>query len=336
MAFYDTVRLEKGMYNTPGKSFTQVLEELDPSASYENTEFAGLDAYQRQLKRFDIKVGGRGSDVVEKFFQSTDSAALFPEYVARAVTQGMESANILPNLVATVTKIDGMDYRTITSEPEGEHYFPPVAELASLPQTTVKIQNNLVKMNKRGRMLVTSYEALRFQKLDLFTVVLRQIGAYIARAQAQDAVGVLLNGDGNNNPAEEMNGGSPAALSYDSLVKMWAGLAPFELNTMLAGTETVKSVLNLTEMKDAQAGLNFQGTGQMVTPIGAALIHVPTMADKVIVAMDKTCALEMVQAGELMTDYDKLIDRQLERASISAVTGFAKIFSDASKKLTIS
>ncbi len=105
---------------------------------------------------------------------------------------------------------------------------------------------------------------------------------------------------------------------------------------MLAGTETVKSVLNLTEMKDAQAGLNFQGTGQMVTPIGAALIHVPTMADKVIVAMDKTCALEMVQAGELMTDYDKLIDRQLERASISAVTGFAKIFSDASKKLTIS
>jgi len=54
------------------------------------------------------------------------------------------------------------------------------------------------------------------------------------------------------------------------------------------------------------------------------------------VAMDKTCALEMVQAGELMTDYDKLIDRQLERASISAVTGFAKIFSDASKKLTIS
>ena len=45
---------------------------------------------------------------------------------------------------------------------------------------------------------------------------------------------------------------------------------------------------------------------------------------------------DLIYAGELMTDYDKLIDRQLERASISAVTGFAKIFSDASKKLTIS
>ena len=55
-------------------TLTAGLEELDPSASYENTEFAGLDAYQRQLKRFDIKVGGRGSDVVEKFFQTTGRA----------------------------------------------------------------------------------------------------------------------------------------------------------------------------------------------------------------------------------------------------------------------
>lgn len=28
-------------------------------------------------------------------------------------------------------------------------------------------------------MLVASYEAIRFQKLDLFSVTLRQIGAYI-------------------------------------------------------------------------------------------------------------------------------------------------------------
>ena len=56
MAFYDTVRLEKGMYNTPGNSFSQVLEELDPSEHYRGTPLEGLDAFQRQLKRFDIHV----------------------------------------------------------------------------------------------------------------------------------------------------------------------------------------------------------------------------------------------------------------------------------------
>ena len=50
--------------------------------------------------------------------------------------------------------------------------------------------------------------------------------------------------------------------------------------------------------------------------------------------MDKTCALEMVKAGEVMTEYDKLIDRQLERAAITCIAGFAKIFTGASYKMT--
>ena len=89
MAF-ENITLEKGMYGVPGKNFTQVLEELDGSQNYAGTPFAGLDAYQRQLKRFGIRVSGANCDTVEKFFTSSQSAALFPEYVARAVRQGME------------------------------------------------------------------------------------------------------------------------------------------------------------------------------------------------------------------------------------------------------
>ena len=91
---YDNLKLEKGLYTT-GKSFTQALEQIDPSENYAGTPLEGLDAYQRQLKRFDIKVSGIGSDTVSKFFQTSDSAALFPEYVSRAVRQGMEQADVL-------------------------------------------------------------------------------------------------------------------------------------------------------------------------------------------------------------------------------------------------
>ena len=319
MAFYDNLKLEKGMYNSGNKSFTQVLEELDCSKNYEGTELEGLDAYQRQLKRFDIKVGGRSSDAVEKFFQTSDSAALFPEY-----------ANLLPSIVATTTTIQSMDYRTITASPsEDDKELKPVVEGAQIPQTVVRTQDNLVKLHKRGRMLVSSYEALRFQKLDLFTVTLRQIGAYIARAQLKDAVDVLLNGDGNDNAL------TPTSLSskptYTDIVKLWGELAPYELNTMLASTVTMQDLLNIDEFKDATAGLNFQGTGKLVTPLGANLLHVPSLKDKTIIGLDKNCALEMVQAGDVITDYDKLIDRQLERATISTIAGFAKIFTGAAK-----
>ena len=47
MAF-DTLHLEKGMYREAGKSFSQVLEALDPSESYKGTALEGTDAFQRQ------------------------------------------------------------------------------------------------------------------------------------------------------------------------------------------------------------------------------------------------------------------------------------------------
>ena len=74
---YDNLKLEKGLYTT-GKSFTQALEQIDPSQNYAGTPLEGLDAYQRQLKRVDIKVCVIGSDSVSKCFQTSDSAALFP------------------------------------------------------------------------------------------------------------------------------------------------------------------------------------------------------------------------------------------------------------------
>ena len=105
---YENVKLEKGMYGQSGKSFLKVLESLDPSENYKGTALEGLDAFQRQLKRFDIHVKGAGSDMVEKFFHTSESSVLFPEFVSRVVRQGMES-DILPDITATVTNFDGMD-----------------------------------------------------------------------------------------------------------------------------------------------------------------------------------------------------------------------------------
>lgn len=179
MAF-DNIHLEKGMYHEAGRSFTQVLEQLDPSEGYRGTPLENTDAFQRQLKRFGIRVKGAGSDTVEKFFSTFESAVLFPEFLARAVRQGMDEANILPAITATVTRIDAMDYRSIYSVPEeADRSLAYVAEGASIPATAIRTREHLVRLYKRGRMLVASYEALRFQKLDLFSVMLRQIGAQI-------------------------------------------------------------------------------------------------------------------------------------------------------------
>ena len=334
--YYDNLKLDKGMYREAGRSFSQVLESQDPSERYKGTSLEGLDAFQRQLKRFDIKVKGENSDVVERFFQTSDAAVLFPEFIARTVRQGMEEGDILPHITAAVTKFEGMDYRSITSEAGGEEKeLKMVAEGAAIPETTIKVQANLVKLKKRGRMLVASYEAVRFQKLDLFSVTLRQIGAHIARTHLEDAVDVLINGDGNQNPAEKTALAAGTTFDYGALVDFWAKFDPYVMNTLLVSGDVMLQMLKLPEFQNPLTGLNFQGTGKLTTPLGAALLRTSVLPEKTAVGLDRRFALEMVQSGDVMVEYDKLIDRQLERAAITTISGFDKVFPEASRVLQL-
>lgn len=325
---YDNIKLDKGLY-TAGKGFTQALENIDPSENYIGTELDGLDAYQRQLKRFDIKVSGKGSDTVSKFFETTDSAALFPEYISRAVRQGIEENDVIDKIVATTTVIDSLDYRAIESTPsEEDKMLADVAEGAFIPETVIRTKETLTKLHKRGRMLVASYEAIKFQKLDLFTVTLKQIGACIAKSQLYDAIMAIA---GNNIERIELSGDD---LYYSDLINLWNSFYPYNLTTLITGGGNIAKMLNMDEFKDSNAGLNFHATGNLITPIGAEIVRADLLNEEgAVIGLDNSCALEKVQAGDVMTDFDKLIDRQLERATITSIAGFSAIFSGACKIL---
>ncbi len=340
---FETVRLEKGMYSEAGRAFSEVLEKCDPSEHYKGTSLENLDAYQRQLKRFDIRVSGAASDVVSKFFASWESAVLFPEYVARAVRQGMEENDLIPLITAAETRFDGMDYRAVTSAPrEEDKALKFVAEGAAIPQTEIRAKENLVKLHKRGRMLVASYEAIKFQKLDTFSVTLRQIGAYINRMHLQDAIGVIRDGDGNQNAAKTFKvgtnpiGGTAGALSYEALVDFWNQFDPYTMNTLLVSGDVMSAILKMKEMQSPAAGLDFQGTGKLVTPMGAVLLKSAAVPAGTIIGLDKNYALELIRGTDVLVEYDKLIDRQLERAAVTSISGFSKIFPEASKVLELS
>ena len=339
---YENLKLEKGMYRQEGMSFTQVLESLDPSENYRGTALEGTDAFQRQLKRFGIRAKGAGSSTVEKFFRTMDSAVLFPEYIARTVRQGMEENDILPAITATTTVIDSMDYRSIYSNPtEEDKELKSVEEGAEIPTTEVKTKEQLVSLSKRGRMLVASYEAIRFQKLDLFGVMLKQIGAYIQKQQLKDAVDVIINGDGNENAAVQYAvgtspiSGTAGTLGYDQMVEFWGQFDPYTMNTILCSTGTMTKLLKISELQNPMTGLNFQGTGKLTTPLGAQLHRTSAVEDGMIIGLDNRYALELVRAGDVLVEYDKLIDRQLERAAITSISGFGKICDGAAAILKV-
>ena len=54
-----------------------------------------------------------------------------------------------------------------------------------------------------------------------------------------------------------------------------------------------------------------------------------------IIGLDKNYALEQICGSEVVVEYDKLIDRQLERAAITSISGFGKICTEAAKVLEV-
>lgn len=106
---YDNIRIEK-VYTPQVSLSLRHLRHLTCQKTTRAHLFEGLDAYERQLKRFDIKVSGENCDTVSKFFQTSDSAALFPEFVSRSIKLGMREACTVDKIIATTSYIDSLDY----------------------------------------------------------------------------------------------------------------------------------------------------------------------------------------------------------------------------------
>lgn len=321
---YNSVKLDKGLYNLSGKSFSEALSELDPDTNYTDTELSGLDAYERQLKRFDIKVSGENCDTVEKFFLTTESAILFPEFVKRAIKAGMNSA-ALSEIVAARTNTNATDCRGISIVAEDKPYSSAVNEGENLPETAIKLSSSLVSMSKFGRSIATTYETIRNQRLDVLSVSLMSIGAKIADAIFAQAVGVLSEGV----TADAVEG----TFSYSELAKFWGKFGSYDMTTIIAKPETMAEILSFEQMKNATG--DFMSTGKVKTPFGATLIKSDAVPEGTIIGLDKTCALEMINGSDIVLETDKLIGRQVETIAVSVTTGFAKIIPEAVRVLEV-
>ena len=320
---YTDIRLEKGLYSITGKTFTQALAELDPDSAYENTELKGLDAFERQLKRFDIKVKGANSDKVEKFFQSTQSAVLFPEYVRRAIKAGLNEASILPEVAATTTYTDSADFRGLTVTRTGSSDV--VAQAGNLPVTNVRLASSSQALTKFARKLSCSYESIRKQRLEAFGVILRNLGAAIAR----DVNGLCMSQITTGITPSSIAGSD---ITYADLATFWSSMSSFNMTTMVCKPDTMAKILGLEQMKYCVN--DYMSSGMVRTPYGVTLVKCSEIADSIAVGIDNSCAVEAVFGSDVIIDYDKLLSTQCDEISCSVMVGFSVLTDGAVKVLS--
>jgi HK97 family phage major capsid protein len=346
------VKLEKEMYNEArrrGITFRDLLEEIDPTPERNaQGDIVGLDAYQRQLKAQGIKTSGPNSSLLEKFFATTSSAILFPHYVETQVLQGMQAASILPQILATTTRINSHTYDAVRmSETAADRQLRAAAEGAALPTTTLATTDESIKLKKHGRLLMATYEALRLQKLNVVGVFLQRLGAQIGVDESNEALRVIIGGDGNTGTGiTDTDSDVSGTLDYDEMVKLWLAFdSGYECNTIVAYDTHIQTILNMDEFKDPMAGFKFQATGQLVNPLGARLVRwadtdgfVDASANDVsdwVIGIDRRYCLEQVVEQDVTVEVDRLIDKQFERTAVSKWTGFKKLDPAAAQAIDV-
>lgn len=322
---YNTIDLDKSLYSITGKTFTQALEALDPDSSYADTELAGLDAYERQLKRFDIRVSGANSDRVEKFFVSAQSAVLYPEFVRRMIKKGIDEAALADDICAAVTYTDGSDYRGIKLTTAANQKTSTAAEGAALPVTTVRLSQTSKTLTKFARVLNCSYESIRKQRLEAFGVVLRELGASIAREMNSYITDELSDGI----TADTISGTS---ITYADLANFWGSMTDHNMNTMVCHPAVMAQILALDEMKLCVS--DYMASGKVRTPYGVTIIKCSQVDENTVIGLDESCAAELILGTNVNVDYDKLISSQCEDISCSVYAGVSRLTDGAVKVLS--
>lgn len=314
---YDTLKLEKGMYHLANRSFSEALEHADPSAQYAGTELAGLDAFERQLKRFGIRVSGPDCDRVEKFFTTTESAVLFPEFVRRAVKRGMEES-VLPELTAAVSRVNGTIAKGFSVDETDGSYAAVTGEGETLKKTAVTETADPVTLEKFGRLITASYETVRQQRIDVFAVMLRAVGRKLAGAAAAKAVALLKS----SVTSFSLIGNS---LAYADLAALYGKFSDYDLTAVIASPNNVAAILAMNEMRDRSLGAD----GSVRLPFGAKLIKDSSLGDKTVIGISKAFAMEAIMGSDVLLESDRLIDCQLDRIAVSVRIGFQPLMAGA-------
>ena len=161
----------------------------------------------------------------------------------------------------------------------------------------------------------TSYETLRFQRISIFSNMLKQIGRFIRKMQLFDALMTIESVDCKEKFT--YNQGEVDITDIHSIAE-WLNLGGFNLNVLLGSTTTVlKLKEKFGDTLRYDNGSLYLGNIKVIPTFDALMCK--------IAGIDSNYALEMVECGGIEVDYDKLIDKQFEKTSISCCAGFSPI-----------
>lgn len=274
---------------------------------------------------------------VERFFASDPNAKwLFPDVVSDAVQVGMRRKPVYPQLIAGDEKVAGaaVDMPFVTEDNDNVE-LRTVAEGAQIPESRLESGQRIVKLDKRGRAILASYEVIRRMSIDALRIHLQRMGEQLGRNLDARLAEVLVNGDnsigGSDTAPTSSDSTTSGTVVFNDLLAAFMALSQenyFTPTHILADPGMCYTILALDELKDSNL-FDTARTGQFPTPLGMKLVPLSDQPEGKITVLDAGYAVQKLTEQDLLVESDKLINQQWERTYLTVVTDFAVLYSNA-------
>lgn len=324
-----------------GSSFDEVL-----SNTYAN-EIADRQNKNPQLKNMTpvklamIDAGITGNSHIKDMFTTSADEFLFPAFWESKLRESLYATDIMQYIVngeigvsSTIVKNGTLDLLSTANKPNVKKLR--VSEGADLPLAKITTGTGGIQLYKKGRAVEATYEALMTWRVDLMAKTIAAIANDVARQNLDDAIDVLLNGDGNNNPAVEIDAATTTANKVtaqefiDACIDYYLkyNIAP---TTAIAPDDFFKSIASLTyDTGDAfgasnRVTISIPQIGNMNINVLNGAVPKNSSNKNQILLFNKDFSLNRyVMNGSKIQETAKTIINQKEIATISEISGYGK------------
>lgn len=339
--------------------------------TYLNQKYSNIvEKFNGELDAFDIALLSKGiivkddmqfgiqSSSMMTFFTTDENRVLFPEFIIRQLRQISGMPSIINDLVASTRVITGDSAKQVVLDlsetPAGKKNkqalkMRRIAEGANIPVATLKLGETAIKIYKYGIGVKATYEVLRRTTIDMFRKQMELVSVQASYDEVGAVIDVVLNGDGNTNPAVVYNASTlnPSAvegkLDEVTLVKFLVEQAPFNFDTLVVDKEiytqicTILMDKNLTNAINPKISFEFpQGLLSNLRVIYSEDLGLTAANKHQIIGLAKNYAIEKtIEAGSMINEVAKTVENQTQLAVMTENAGFNKIDSRASAILVL-
>lgn len=293
-----------------------------------------------------LRIAGiQKSDRVEKFFTSDAPTALFPAMMANSIIAGQLTGSLVPFFAAMEEQVTSQQVDKISlTDTESTRELKLTGEGADLPETMITRAEGVVRLYKYGRQLKWSYESARRMTLPAITLFLQRVGIQLGISQTNDMIEVLIVGDGTAGSAVvDTDALVSGTLDYNELTRLVLAFPQeYVMSRAVLSDTMLQTILNMAEFKDPQLQLRFQerGVRDGGFQLFGSVFHrwnapATSFSTDRILAVDSRFALSMLRDGDLLEESDRIIDKQLNMATVSEWRGFMKLDNNATQCLDV-